>query len=283
MWLAGLSVADTTSLPKRETARLRLAFVGWGAIARTVAALLDETTVEVIAVAVRDGSVERPDLPTAAQVLTTPDQLAGMEVDVVAEAASRDSVGPWGRAALHTGADFIISSVSALADADLLAALRQTAVDNGSRLLIQPGALAGVEALSAARSMGIDSVEHRIIKPPLAWAGTPAEALCDLTGLVEPTVFFAATAAKTASEFPKNANVAMTTALAGIGPDQTQVTLIADPSATTNRHELAVRGGFGKLDVSIANYPLPANPKTSAMAALSLVRAIENRVTPIVI
>ena len=82
--------------------------------------------------------------------------------------------------------------------------------------------------------------------------------------------------------FPKNANVAMTTALAGIGPDKTEIELVADPTATTNRHELHAEGGFGTMDVVMANNPFPANPKTSAMAALNLARAIENRAAPIV-
>ena len=59
--------------------------------------------------------------------------------------------------------------------------------------------------------------------------------------------------------------------------------LVADPSAATNRHELHAEGGFGTMDVVLANKPLPTNPKTSALAALSLVRAIENRVSPIAI
>ena len=63
---------------------------------------------------------------------------------------------------------------------------------------------------------------------------------------------------------------------------QREIELVADPTATTNRHELHAEGGFGTMDVVMANNPLPANPKTSAMAALNLARAIENRAAPIV-
>ena len=171
--------------------------------------------------------------------------------------------------------------MSAFADAALLAELRSIAEAHSTQLHIQPGALGGVDALSAARWMGIDTVEHRIVKPPEAWAQTPAESLCDLDALTEPVVFFSANASETAKAFPKNANVAMTTALAGIGPEKTQITLIADPGATKNRHEITASGAFGDLDVRIANNALPTNPKTSAMAALNLVRAIEARVTAI--
>ncbi len=262
---------------------LRVAFVGWGAIARTAAEMLTRRSVEIVAVATRDASLSRDVIPSTARVITDPDELQSIEAHVVAEAASREAVGPWGHAALAAGSDFIVSSVSALADPRLLESLQEAAISGGSQLCIQPGALAGVEALAAARIMGIDSVEHRIVKPPLAWLGTAAETLCDLGSLTEPKVFFTGSAAETASQFPKNANVAMTTALAGIGPEATRVLLVADPEAQTNRHELRAHGDFGELQVAIANFALPDNPKTSAMAALSLVRAIENRVKPMVI
>lgn len=261
----------------------RVALVGWGAIGTTVAGhLADSDSVEIVAVGVRS-SGERVGLPPGAALITTPSELARFEPDLVAEAAGREAVAAWGRAALGTGADYVVSSVSAFADAALLHELRQAAEAEGAQLQIQTGALAGIDALAAARPMGIDSVEHRIVKPPAAWRGTPAVDLCDLDQLTESTTFFIGSAADAARGFPKNANVAMTTALAGIGPEATRIRLVADPSAVTNRHEVDARGGFGELTVTIANNPLPANPKTSAMAALSLVRAIENRADAVVI
>lgn len=265
------------------TPPLRLVLIGWGAIAQTAAALLIEAPIEIVAVAVRDAASPRPDLPAGAQLISDPSELGGVTPDVVAEAASRESVGPWGHASLSAGADFVVSSVSALADESLLASLRDSAASAGACVHIHPGALGGIDALAAARTLGIDEVEHRIVKPPRAWRGTPAESLCSLNSLTSPEAFFRGSASDAASTFPKNANVAMTTALAGIGSQQTQITLIADPEATTNRHEIRARGAFGQLSVSISNNPLPANPKTSAMAALNLVRAIENRVAAIVI
>ncbi len=262
---------------------LRVVFVGWGAIARTAAQLLLDAPIELVAVAVRDLATPRPDLPPSAQLITDPVELRATRPEVVAEAASRESVGPWGRAGLEAGADFVVSSVSAFADAELLASLREVATRNHAQIQIQPGALGGVDALAAARLMGIDAVEHRIVKPPRAWRGTPAETLCDLDQLAGPEVFFSATAAEAATRFPRNANVAMTTALAGIGPDRTRITLVAEPTATTNRHEITAHGAFGRLDVAIANNPLPDNPKSSAMAALNLARAVANRVNPIVL
>jgi len=262
---------------------LRLAFIGWGAIARTVAGMIADDSVEIVAVAERDATIHRPDLPTGALLITEPHELAATGAELVVEAASRESVAPWGRAALETGADFIVSSVSAFAEPDVLSSLTEMARRNRSQLHIQPGALGGVDALAAARTLGIDHVEHRIIKPPRAWLDTPAENLCQLDELSEAVEFFTGTPAQAASEFPKNANVAMTTALAGIGTTATRITLVADPDATTNRHEINASGAFGELTVALSNKALPDNPKTSALAALNLVRAIRNRVSPLVI
>ena len=268
------------------TQPLRVALIGWGAIGQTVGRLLrqsaDADRIELVAVGVQDRGRARRDFPAGVALIDDPDEMAAHRPNVVAEAAGRDSVEPWGRAALACGADLIVSSVSAFADQDRLAALRALADRTGTAIHIQPGAIAGVDALAAARLMGIDHVEHRIIKPPAAWAGTEAAETVDLDALAEPAVLFVGSASQTAAAYPKNANVAMTTALAGIGPDQTVVSLIADPGAS-NRHEISARGAFGHLDVKIANSPLPDNPKTSAMAALALVRAITHRAATIVV
>ena len=261
----------------------RVVFVGWGSIARATVQLLGDAPIEVVAVAGRPETPVPPDLPAGAQLLTDPDELVGLRPDVVVEAAGRDAVGPWGRAALELGADLIVSSTSALADEVLRVELEELAIGHGARVVVHPGALGGVDALAAAAAMGIGDVEHRIVKPPRAWLGTPAEEEFDLGALDEPVTIFRGTAAGAASRYPRNANVAMTTALAGIGPDQTKVMLVADPAATTNRHEISVSGAFGQLTVMIDNRPLPDNPKTSAMAALNLARCIRNRVEPFVI
>jgi len=262
--------------------RLRLVFIGWGAIARSAADLLDSTLTEIVAVGIRS-DVACDELPPDAQVIKDPNELALIDADLVIEAAGQASVAQWGFSALEAGMDFIVSSVSAFADAELLESMRGTAERSGSRLEIHAGALGGVDALAAARVLGIDTVEHRIVKPPRAWCDTPAEGLCDLDALDHAHAFFHGSAAEAASAFPKNANVAMTTALAGIGADRTRISLVADPEASTNRHEISAIGAFGKLAVTMSNKPLEANPKTSAMTALNLVRAIHNRVAPLVL
>ncbi len=261
---------------------LRVAFVGWGAIARTAAELLAERSadpkpdIEIVAVAVRDVDRDRPPAPGGARLVATPPELLATEPDLVVEAAGRESVEPWGRAALNAGVDLMLLSISAFAGTDLLDEFITLAEANDARIHLPPGAIGGIDALVAARYMSLTGVEHRIVKPPAGWRGSTAEELCDLDNLTEPTTFFTGSSPEAASQFPKNANVTMTTALAGVGPEHTRISLVADPTATANRHEIRASGDFGELEITLANAPLPANPKSSAMTALSLARAIAN-------
>lgn len=266
-------------------AHIDIALIGFGAIGQTVARLLRErgARVRIVAVGLRDAARARPDLPPHAQILTRPDALADCGAQLVIEAAGRESVAEWGHAALTAGQDFAVSSTSAFADAALLERMTALARSTGARIIIPPGALGGIDALAAGARMGLTSVEHRIIKPPAAWAGTEAESACDLDALETPVAFFSGTADAAAARFPRNANVALITALAGLGPALTRVTLIADPTAAGNRHEIDVVGAFGEMRVQLANRALPHNPKSSALTALNLVRLVENRVEPLVI
>ena len=61
------------------------------------------------------------------------------------------------------------------------------------------------------------------------------------------------------------------------------MTLIADPAVVRNTHSVRASGEFGELELTDSANPLPANPRTSALAAWSIVRAIDNRVSPTVI
>ena len=107
-------------------------------------------------------------------------------------------MGPWGRATLEAAADFIVSSASAFADTELLEELGGIAAAHDAQVHVQPGALGTVDAIAAASLLGLEEVEHRIIKPPSAWQGTPAEERCNLNALEEPAAFFSGTATEAA-------------------------------------------------------------------------------------
>lgn len=96
-------------------------------------------------------------------------------------------------------------------------------------------------------------------------------------------MFFSGSAREVAREFPKNANVAATLALAGAGMDATQVELVADPAATGSRHAYAVTSPLGDCEFRIENRASNGNAKTRAATIYSVLREIRNRKGPVVI
>lgn len=203
--------------------------------------------------------------------------------DIVAECASHNAVQSFGPAVLEAGRDLIVISIGSLADDELRRTLEQAARKGGGRILLPSGAIGGIDALSAARLSGLDEVIYTGRKPPNAWRNTAAEKTIDLASLTAPMVFFEGNARTAATEYPFNANVAATLAIAGIGFEKTKVRLIADPSIKTNVHEFAVRSGCGDFTVKLEGRPSASNPKTSQMAGYSVARELLNRAGTIVI
>jgi aspartate dehydrogenase len=209
--------------------------------------------------------------------------LLGCRPQMVIECAGHSAVREHGPAVLAAGIDLAVISIGALSDEVLHTELLQRARDAGARLFLPPGAVGGIDILAAARLSGIRDVVYTSRKPPQAWRGTPAEQLLDLDALTSEALFFEGTARAAARDYPQNANVAATIALAGAGFERTRVRLIADPHARHNVHEVSVRSGCADFHVRIEGKPSPVNPKTSLPTAFSIARLVLNQVAAQVI
>lgn len=273
----------------RPHAPLRLAVVGFGAIGQALAQeLAGDDRVRLAQVIVSPRSLAAAQAACAAiapevRVASALDCGPGQRPDLVVECAGHTAVLAHLVPALQAGIPCAMASVGALHDADLLARLEAAAHEGGTRLQLVAGAIGGIDALAAARFGGLDEVTYVGRKPPLSWAGTPAELVFDLARLAVPQVVFRGSAREAARQFPKNANVAATVSLAGLGLDRTQVELVADPGVVRNVHTVIARGAFGRLELQMENLPLAANPKTSALTVYSLVRAVRNALPGIAI
>jgi aspartate dehydrogenase len=261
--------------------------IGMGAVGRHVArALQNEANRVRLSILVRSQYVKevktRVDevVPGEVQVVDRYEKLTDMP-ELAVECAGHAAVAEFGEECLTSGADFLVTSVGALTDTLVLQRLERASRTHMGKLMIPAGAIAGIDALAAARYGGLERVRYTSRKAPEAWKGTPAEQMCNLGALHGPTPFYTGNAGEAARLFPQNANVAATIALAGLGFDRTEVSLSADPDAPGNVHVIEAEGAFGELRVEVQGRPLADNPKTSTLAALSVLRAIHNRIDAI--
>jgi aspartate dehydrogenase len=254
---------------------VRVGIIGLGAIGRDLVEILG-----------RDGHdltmLVRPGREAAGAVTSLEDMLAWCP-DVVVECAGHAALAAFGPAVLRAGVDLVVASVGALADPAVMAALVDAARAGGARVTVPSGAIGGIDALGAARLSGLRSVTYTGRKPPAAWAGSLAETVVDLASLTREAVIFEGSAREAARLYPKNANVAATLALAGMGLDATRVRLVADPAAPGNVHEVEVDSEALAFSIRLEGRPSPANPRTSRSTVYSIARAVLNRAEAIVI
>lgn len=271
-----------------QSATLHIALVGFGAIGQALARQLGNDSRLVLTQVVVPPSPSdalqsaAAQLAPQARVLAALDLNPGQRPDLVVECAGHSAVDAHLVPALQAGIPCVMASVGALHDPALLSRLESAASQGNTRVQLVSGAIGAIDALTAARLGGLDEVTYVGRKPPLSWTGTPAEKVCDLAQLSSPQVIFRGSARQAAQDFPKNANVAATVSLAGLGLDRTQVELIADPGVTRNVHTVLARGAFGRMELTLENLPLADNPKTSALTVYSLERAVRNAADRIV-
>ena len=265
---------------------ISVGLIGCGGIARDVVAALRQAGdgVKISAALCRPGQAARARaaLP-GIDIVESLDDLLARRPSVVAEVAGQQAVAQHGPATLRRGCDFLVISIGALAEPALLENLKAAARDGNSRVLLPAGAIGGIDAIAAMRAGGLDRVRYRSRKPPAAWRGSPAEKVADLDKVASRTVLYRGTAGEAALLYPQNANVAAAVALAGLGFDKTEVELVADPEAPGNVHEIEAEGSAGHFAISLQGKPSRTNPKTSALAALSVARALLNLDAAIVI
>lgn len=266
---------------------MKIGLIGRGAIARYVEEKLHAQGHRVTAYLLRP---ERADEMRAAQGAEAGDGPAFVSsvaelpagLDRVVDCAGHQALRSYGAGILRAGFDLTTVSLGALADPALEEDLRRAAIAGGTTLSLASGAIGALDALRSARIGELQRVRYVGRKPPEGWRGSPAGDRLDLSALADtPATHFTGTAREAARAYPKNANVAAAVALAGIGFDRTEAELIADPTLTANMHEIHAEGAFGTLEFRISGKPLPGNPRSSALAAMSVVDTVLQSASPI--
>ncbi|PCJ99852.1 MAG: aspartate dehydrogenase [Zetaproteobacteria bacterium] len=178
-------------------------------------------------------------------------------------------------AAFKSNTDIIFISAAALL---LYPQIMDNHKTSESRIYIPSGALCGLDGVRAMRELGIKSAKIASTKPPLGFNGAPfiIENNISLSDIKDKTLLFEGNALEASKGFPANVNVAATLSLAGIGAKNTRVEIWADPMAKSNMHEITISSKYSTLTSRIENMPDPMNPKSSILAAQSIVSTLRN-------
>ncbi len=262
---------------------LRVGVGGLGAIGLPLARRLDRGLhgLELAAVSARDRSgaaAKIANFQRPVPVVSLADLAA--RADIVVECAPAAVFAEIAEAAIDAGRTFVTVSCGALLERmDLVERAKET----GARIVVPSGALLGLDAVRAAAEGTIHSVRMVTRKPPGSLAGAPyleAKGI-DLTGLREPLKIFEGTAREGARGFPANVNVAAALSLAGIGPDNTQLEIWADPALSRNTHHVMVEADSARFEFKIESVPSEENPRTGKITSLSVLAALRGLTAPL--
>lgn len=264
-----------------QTNAQRVGLIGYGAMAQYVMSQMAGSA-HLAFVLVREGRAEaaREVLGDSVPIVT---DLPDVGIDVLMDCAGHEALRTFGPKTLMTGIPVITASIGALADPALEELLRSSALEGSTQLHLSSGAIGALDALGSAKIGDLTSVTYVGRKPPLGWQGSAAEDRIELASITEATAHFIGSARDAALQYPKNANVAAAVARAGLGFDRTGVQLIADPDVTENIHQIEALGSFGSFEFRIAGRTLPGTPRTSALAAMSMVKTLRQLKRPLVI
>ena len=256
--------------------------VGCGSIGRALLRAADAGELDVDVAGVSSRSRERAEeyLGTLA---SPPPYLELAELversSLIVETAGGHVVPSLAKAAFGAGKDLMVISIGALLEHP---EVMEEARVLGCRLYAPSGAIAGLDGIKSACQGRVDRVEMVSRKPLAALEGAPflVENEIPISDLKEPEEVFFGTAREACRGFPSNLNVSAAVSLAGIGPDETMVRIVADPELKRNCHDITVEGEFGLLQIHIENIP-SENPKTGRLTALSIIRSVKDVVNPV--
>ncbi|MEC5292794.1 MULTISPECIES: aspartate dehydrogenase [unclassified Aurantimonas] len=263
----------------------RVGIAGFGTVGREVCAVLSAGIhgLTLTAVAVRDVAESIDSLATLGirDLVTSSFEELAECVDIVVECAPAALLRQIAEPILKRGRTLVVLSAGALLE---MPDLIKLAKSKGGRILVPSGSILGLDAICAAAEGRIESIRMVTRKPPASLAGAPY--LVDqgnkLERLTAPLRVFCGTPREAAIGFPANVNVAAAVYLAGAGAKSMKFEIWADPTILRNMHSLEIECDSGRLSMTIENIA-SANPRTSSIAARSLVALLRKLHAPLAI
>ncbi len=202
-------------------------------------------------------------------------------IDLVIEATKAECALEIAQKSVSASRDIMIMSVGGIIEH--YKELSLLAEEKNARVFIPSGAICGLDGLKASACAKINKVTLTTKKPPKAFLGNPyvLKRKIRLDNMDKDTLIFEGDALTAIRAFPQNINVAATLSIAGLGPLNTAVRIIASPDTTRNVHEIEIESDAGRIITRVENIIHPENPKTSYLAVLSAVATLKQILGPI--
>jgi len=257
--------------------KFRLALMGGGFLNKIVAnAVKDGLLPEYELVAVLD-SKERADAFAETFGCKSCDSIEALlaeKPDYTAEAASVGAIRSYAEAVLAGGSNLVVLSIGAFADADFYQQIKNTAAAHGRKVYLPSGAVGGFDVLRTAALMSPITASISAFKAPASVTHTALnfDGILDIT---EQTEIFRGTTKEAIAVLPTHVNVAVATALASAGPENTDMDIHVLPGGYVgDEYLIKVEGEEVRAELKIYS-------RTSAIAAWSTVAVLQSIVSPI--
>ena len=262
---------------------INVGIVGFGTIGAVVGRSLDEGIPGLRLVAVASGRKEKA-IEAMEQFSNPVDVVSINEVaeqaDIIVDCAPKSVFREVAIATLTRGLKLVtVSGAGILANPDI----EGVAKKYGGQLILATGALLGLDAVRAAAEGTINSVRMITRKPPNALKDAPyiIENKISLEGLNGAVCVFEGNAQAGAMAFPANVNVAAALGLAGVGAEETELEVWADPHLDRNTHSIEVDSDSAKFSLRIENVQSENNPGTGKITALSVIACLRGMTAPL--
>lgn len=193
--------------------------------------------------------------------------------DFLIEAAGAATLREILESALKHRIPVIPLSIGIFADKVYLQKIQQLAIANQTHVYLPSGAVGGFDLMGSAALDDNLQVSIQTEKPPKALADAPFLKNIHLSEEEAQPVFHG-NAVDAIAAFPKNINVAVAVGLATVGSEQLSVSIISNPSLSTNQHTVELDGEFGHAKIQIMAKP-SSNAHSSKLAAYSVVSLLK--------
>lgn len=261
----------------------KVAIIGAGTIGTTIATEINSSLNEYYELVglMKNSKNQVEELKKAfnTKIVTDFSELLQTNPDIIIEAAAVEVVQAYGEMILEKGIDFIPLSVGGLANEEFYSKLQETAQKSGVVLYIPSGAIGGFDLMRKMTLVDKPEVEINTYKSPSSLSGAPHLEGKDVSE-TEESVVFDGTAKEAIKGFPKNINVAVATALATVGPENTRTKIHSDPELKANIHHITVKNQEGTADIRFTARPSD-NARTSSITPWSVISLLKNIAEPV--